>query len=150
MEFLRWDPFAELREIQERMNRILQEAAPPATTRSKEYASSKVWSPPVDVLEKENEIVFKVDLPGVQQQDIHIELEGDTLTIRGERKFDNETQKEQYVRIERVYGPFQRSFTISTPIQSDQVQASFRNGVLEIRLPKKEEVRPKRIQINVG
>jgi HSP20 family protein len=104
----------------------------------------------VDVAENENEIVLRAEVPGMKQEDIDIELTGDTLTLRGERKFENEDRKETFVRIERSYGRFQRSFTLGVPVQHDAVRASYRDGVLEIHLPKSEETKPRKVQVTNG
>jgi HSP20 family protein len=141
MSIGRWDPFRELEALQENVNKLFQETMGKPF---RESASPRSWSPAVDVLEDENKIVVQAELPGMKRDDINVELSGDTLTIRGERKLDN---KENYVRIERTYGPFQRSFTIGVPIKSDELKANYKDGILEIIIPKAEEIRPKRIEI---
>ncbi len=120
----------------------------PRSAQPREHMSSRVWSPAVDVFEDGNVIVVRADLPGVSQEDIDIELIGDTLTIRGERRFDDESRRDGYIRIERQYGRFQRSFTIGIPIEPDQVKASYRNGMLELTVPKAEVSRPKKVVVS--
>jgi HSP20 family protein len=110
-------------------------------------APARVWSPAVDVAETQDGIVLRAELPGMRQEDIDIELTGDTLTLRGERKFENREQRENFVRVERSYGRFQRSFTLGVPVQHDQVRANYRDGVLEIVLPKSEATRPRKVQV---
>ncbi len=105
------------------------------------------WSPAVDVAETEEAITLHIELPGMKQEEIDIELTGDTLTIRGERKRVREEQKDNFVRVERSYGRFQRSFTLATPVQNDKVSAAYRDGVLEITLPKSEETKPRKIAV---
>jgi HSP20 family protein len=116
----------------------------------REHMSTRIWNPLVDVYEDGHAIVIHADLPGLNLEDINIELTNDTLTLKGERKFADEANREKYVRIERQYGAFQRTFTIGVPIQTDQVKATYSNGVLELTLPKAEAVRPKKVQVTVG
>lgn len=105
------------------------------------------WSPAVDVAETEDAITLHVELPGMKLEEIDIELTGDTLTIRGERKRVREEQKDNFVRVERSFGRFQRTFTLATPIQHDKVSAAYRDGILEITLPKSEETKPRKIAV---
>lgn len=121
----------------------------PRAAQPREHVSSRVWSPFVDVYEDSHAIVIKADLPGLSQEEIDIELTDDTLTIRGERKFVDEPNREKYIRVERQYGSFQRSFTIGIPIEHHQVRATYKNGVLELTLPKSEAVKPKKVQVSV-
>lgn len=141
----RWDPFRDLSILQDKINRVFNEQV----ERGSEPASNKAWAPAVDILETENDLVVRAELPGINRDDIDIEVTGESLTIRGERKF-NEQDKEKYLRVERPYGPFQRSFTIGVPVQQDKVKATYRDGVLEVLVPKAEEVKPKKIEINMG
>ncbi|MDX1932810.1 MAG: Hsp20/alpha crystallin family protein [Capsulimonadales bacterium] len=148
MGIVRFDPFREMERLQNEMNRIFDGINSVPEGRSGNIAQNmRLWSPSVDVAENESEIVIHAELPGMKQEDIDIELTGDTLTLRGERKFENEERKQNFVRVERSYGRFQRSFTVATPIRSDQVTATYRDGVLEIRLPKSEEQRPRKVQV---
>ena len=123
---------------------------PPAPTTQANGPAGRVWSPAVDVAETEHEIVLRAELPSMKQDDIDIELAGDTLSLRGERKFENEERKDNFVRVERSYGRFQRSFTLGVPVQNDQVSATYRDGVLEIHLPKLEQTRPRKVQVSVS
>ena len=139
----RWDPFRDLSVLQDRINRIFNEA-----NRSEgESVSSKAWTPIVDIFETESDLIVRAEVPGVNRDDIDIEVTTESLTIRGERKFD-EDANEKSIRIERPYGPFQRSFTIGVPVQPDKVKASYQDGVLQITVPKAEEVKPKKIKVN--
>ena len=121
----------------------------PRAANPREHVSSQIWSPAVDVYEDPDSIVIKADLPGMKQEDIEIEMAGDTITLQGERKFEDETRRDKYVRVERQYGAFQRSFTIGIPIEADKVKATYRNGILELTIPKAEATRPKKVQVSV-
>ncbi|MES2462432.1 MAG: Hsp20/alpha crystallin family protein [Armatimonadota bacterium] len=151
---VRFDPFRELDRLQNEVNRLFEGYnGSPSETRAASSApapySGRMWSPSVDVAENENEIVLHAELPGLKQEDIDIELTGDTLTLRGERKFENQDSRENFVRVERSYGRFQRSFTLGIPVQGDKVTAAYRDGVLEVHLPKSEETKPRKVQVTV-
>jgi HSP20 family protein len=152
MDAMRWSPFDDLRTVQEEVNRLFEQRAgnqPNPYGARRENVSTRVWTPAVDVYEDENEIVLRVDLPGMKQDEIKIELAGDSLTLSGARVLP-EQDRERYVRLERIYGPFQRSFTIGVPLQHDKVAASYHDGVLELHLPKAEEIKPKRVEVKVS
>ena len=108
------------------------------------------WSPLVDVVETKEQTLLKVEIPGVKATDFTISIENDTLTVKGERRQEVEATEEGYTRMERAYGTFQRSMTLPPTVDTDKVKATYRDGVLEIQLPKKEEAKPKSIQIEVG
>ena len=149
---VRFDPFRELDRLQSEVNRLFDGFTGPqgegrSTAMTATPFSGRMWSPSVDVAENQNEIVLHAELPGLKQEDIDIELTGDTLTIRGERRFENQERKDDFVRVERSYGRFQRSFTLGVPVQGDKVSASYRDGVLEIHLPKSEETKPRKVQV---
>ncbi|MBP6965569.1 MAG: Hsp20/alpha crystallin family protein [Armatimonadetes bacterium] len=146
MSLVRWDPFRDLESLQEDVNRLFQESM--ARPR-REAPAARVWAPPVDVVEDDDKIVVKAELPGMKREDIDIELSGEQLTIRGERKFESEEKKDNYVRIERAYGQFQRTFTIGVPVKSDQVKAAYKDGILEVTIPKSEEIKPKKVDVTV-
>lgn len=137
----RWDPFRDLSILQDRINRVFNEAS-----RGSTETTAKTWAPVVDILETESDLVVRAELPGMARDDIDVQVTAESLTIRGDRRFD-ESNKDKFLRIERPYGPFQRSFTIGVPVQPDKVKASYRDGVLEITVPKAEEVKPKKIEI---
>jgi HSP20 family protein len=107
------------------------------------------WTPAVDIFENENELVAKVEIPDVNQKDIDIRVENNTLTIRGERKFDNTVSEDNYLRVERAYGSFSRSFTLPPRVNTEGIAAEYQNGVLTLKLPKREEAKPKQIHVNV-
>src|SRR5438552_14370379 len=115
-----------------------------------EWALGGTWAPAVDIYEQDNNIVLKAELPGVDPKDVDIRLENNTLALRGERKFDNEVKKENYHRVERAYGAFTRSFTLPTVVDQGNIKAEFKDGVLRVTLPKREEAKPKQIQISVA
>jgi HSP20 family protein len=147
---VRFDPFRELDRIQSEMNRLFEGVNTAPERSGGMIQGGRLWSPSVDVAETESEIVLRAELPGMKQEDIDIELTGDTLTVRGERKFENEERRENFVRVERSYGRFQRSFTVGVPVKGDEVAATYRDGILEIHLPKSEENKPRKIGVTVG
>jgi len=108
------------------------------------------WSPLVDVVETKEQTLLKVEIPGVKPADFAISIENDTLTVKGERRQEVEATEEGYTRMERAYGTFQRSMILPPTVDADKVKATYRDGVLEIQLPKKEEAKPKSIQVEVG
>ncbi len=143
----RWDPFRELTTLQDRMNRMFQDYT---TGHEDELRTTGSFVPPVDVYEDEHAITLKLEVPGVDQKDIDIRLENNTLIVRGERKFEKEEKEENFHRIERRYGAFSRSFTLPNTVDPDQCAADFENGVLKIRLAKRAEAKPKQIKVNIG
>jgi len=108
-----------------------------------------IFSPPVDIKDSESEVVFTMDIPGMQQENIQIEITGDTLSVRAQRETEAKTNANGYVQVERSWGTFQRSFSINVPIKTDQVKASYKDGVLTVRLPKADEATPKRVDISI-
>ena len=144
MVHVKWEPFRDLMAMQDRMTRLFDETLSRVW---KEALPRGVWSPPVDILERENEVVLKVDLPEMNQDEIEIKVEENTLIIRGERKFIKETPAGNYLQIERPYGAFQRTFAIPRLIDQEKIKAAYKDGVLRIALPRKETVRPKQIVV---
>jgi HSP20 family protein len=138
----RWDPIRELADLQKTVNSIFEETA--ASNASQNFV------PPVDVYEDENSIVLTLEIPGVKADEFDIRLENNKLTVRGERKLDSEKKAENYLRVERRYGTFVRSFTLPNTIHNDKVEASYNDGVLEIVLAKRAEAQPKQIKVNVN
>ena len=145
MAVVRWDPFRDLNMLQDRMNRMFDDAG--RTWRTDEPAATTTWSPAVDIFETEGEIVVKAELPGMERKDIALNLENNVLTVRGERRFVKETKDDNYHRIERSYGTFSRSFSIPATVDEEKIRADYRDGVLKIVLPKKEQAKPKQIRI---
>ena len=149
MVIVRWlDPFRDLSAIQERMNQIFEDAL--ARSRGREEGlRTGMWTPAVDIYENNDSVVVKAELPGVERDQISVEVKDGILTLRGERKFEKEVKEESYHRIERSYGNFQRSFSLPVSVEPDKVTARFKDGVLEVILPKKEQARTKQIQVDV-
>ena len=145
MALTRWDPFRDLSIMQERMNRMFEDAG--RGWRGDEPSATTTWSPAVDIYETDNEIQVQAELPGVDRKDISLNLEKNVLTLKGERRFEKETKQENYHRIERAYGGFSRSFAIPAIVDDDKIRAEYKDGILRIALPKKEQVKPKQIQI---
>jgi len=147
MALVKYNPLRELRGMQEQMNRLLNLSWNHDLTG--EDLKEGLWQPSVDIYETVDAIVIKAELPDVDQKDIEVRIEDNTLTLKGERKHEGEVKKENYHRIERYFGSFQRSFSLPTNIQQDNVSASCDKGVLTITLPKKEETKPKQIKVEV-
>ena len=150
MAIVRFEPFRDLTSLQERMNRLFSESYRSQQTGDDDWALGGTWAPAVDIYEQDNNIVLKAELPGVDPKDVDIQLENNTLTLRGERKLDSEVKKENYHRVERAYGTFTRSFTLPAVVDQGSIKAEFKDGVLRVTLPKREEAKPKQIQINVA
>jgi HSP20 family protein len=143
----RWEqPFRGATTLQEQFNRVFGDAV----GRTGEESNLTPWAPAVDIYETEQELVVKADLPEVNPQDLDIRVENNILTIRGERKFENKVNEENYLRIERSYGSFSRSFSLANSVNSEAIKADYQNGVLTLSIPKREEAKPKQIKVNVG
>jgi HSP20 family protein len=143
----RLDTFRGLNSLQDQVKRLFDETFSRGRSAESEMGT---WAPAVDIYETEQELVLKADLPEVNQQEIDIRIENNMLTIRGERKFHNEVSQDNYLRVERAYGPFSRSFSLPNTLNTEAIKADYQNGVLSIRMPKREESRPKQIRIGVG
>lgn len=146
MAIVKYNPFRELRAMQEQMNRLLDLTW---NREAGEVLKEGVWQPPVDIYEDQNAVFIKAELPGIEQKDIEVKIEDSTLTIRGERTQESELKSENYHRMERYYGAFQRSFALPQTIDQEKVQATCDKGVLTIILPKKDETKPKQIKVAV-
>ncbi len=146
MSLGRWDPFADMAQLREQVNRLFDTTL---NRSGQEPTAARTWAPVVDIYETVQAIVLHVDLPGVKPEEIDIRITGDTLTLKGERTLAREETEKQYVRIERAYGAFQRSFTLGVPIEQSAVTAAYHDGVLEITLPKAEESKPKQVKVDV-
>jgi len=145
MAIIRWDPFRDLITIREKMNRLFEEAV---TSRGEEKdMMSSSWAPSVDIFETEKELVLTAEVPGIDEKDIEIKIEDNTLILRGERKFEKETKEENYHRIERAYGAFHRSFTLPPYVNQDKIEAEHQNGILKILMPKLPELQPRKVKI---
>jgi HSP20 family protein len=144
----RWDPYRELNTLQDRMNRLFRDSVA-AETQDQSLATS-AFAPAVDVYEDEHNITLKLEVPGVDEKDINVNVENNTLTVHGERKFEKEEKEENFRRVERQYGSFTRSFTLPTTVDAEKVSANYDKGILKITLAKKAEAKPKQIKVNVG
>jgi len=141
----RWDTYSGLSGLQEQVNRLFESNFSHRTDRS----ALTSWAPAVDIFETENELVVKADLPEVNEKDIDVRVENNMLTVRGERKFEEKTEKENYLRVERTYGTFSRSFSLPNTVNNEAIRADYKNGVLTVTLPKRAESRPKQVKVNV-
>jgi HSP20 family protein len=139
-------PFRGVTTLQEQINRMFGENV----GRTGDESNLTPWAPAVDIYETENELVVKADLPDVNPQNLDIRVENNILTIRGERKFESKVNEDNYLRIERAYGSFSRSFSLANSVKSDAIKADYQNGVLTLSLPKREEAKLKQIKVTVG
>src|SRR5438876_2186660 len=142
----RWEPFRGVTSLQEQVNRLFNDAF----ERQGEESSLTAWAPAVDIYENEHALVVNADLPDVDPQDLDIRVENNILTIGGERKFEKKVNEENYLRVERAYGSFARSFTLANTVNSEAIKADYQNGVLTLTIPKREEAKPKQIKVNVN
>ena len=148
MAIVRWEPFRELATIQNEMNRLFNTAfdAPPGGN----GGTARRWVPAMDLVETDDHFVLRADLPGLSQDDVNIEVEDRVLTVSGERRAEHESKSEGYHRVERAYGAFSRSLTLPEGIDADAVEATFDRGVLEVRIPKPEQRKPRKVSIGTG
>jgi len=143
----RWEqPLHGATTLQDQINRMFSEGVGHAGQES----NLTPWAPAVDIYETENELVIKADLPDVHPQNLDIRVENNILTIRGERKFESKVNEDNYLRIERAYGSFSRSFSLANSVKTEAIKADYQNGVLTLSLPKREEAKPKQIKMTVG
>jgi HSP20 family protein len=149
MALIRWEPVRELNTIQSEINRLFNTHFD-APTPGNGGAVARRWTPAMDLVETENEFVLRADLPGVDEQDVKIEIEDRVLTVSGERKAEREERKQGYYRVERSSGSFTRTLTLPEGVDPSAIKASFEKGVLEVRIPKPEEKKPHRVSISVG
>jgi len=145
----RWEPFREFATLQDRMNRLFRDSYSNEGGRDESLIASS-FAPAVDVYEDEHKVTLKIEVPGIDEKDIDVRIENNTLTVHGERKIEKEEKEENYRRVERQYGSFTRTFTLPTTVDGDKVIANYDKGVLKIALPKKAEAKPKQIKVNVG
>jgi HSP20 family protein len=138
-------PFRGATTLQEQLNRLFNDAF----ERTAGESNLTTWAPAVDIYETEHQLVVKADLPDVDPKDLDIRVENNILTIRGERKFEKKADQENYLRVERAYGAFSRSFSLANTVNSEAIKADYQNGVLTLSIPKREEAKPKQIKVNV-
>jgi HSP20 family protein len=144
----RWDPLREFVTIQDRMNRLFRDSYGPEG--QDQSLTTSAFAPPVDVYEDEHNVTLKIEVPGIDEKDIDVRIENNTLTVHGERKFEKEEKEENYRRVERKYGSFTRTFAVPNTFDQESVKADYDKGVLKITLAKKAEAKPKQIKVSVG
>lgn len=148
MELVRWEPFEGLNRIQSRINDLFEETF--GRPRMHHPAANGVWYPPVDILESRDSYLIRAELPGMKKEDFNLELKDGTLTLSGERKFEEPANGVEYHRVERLAGKFTRSFFLPQTVKQDGIKATYRDGILEVYVPKAEEAKPKQISISVN
>jgi len=141
-----WDRFRNISSLQEQVNRLFEAGMQGRSDNS----ALTTWAPAVDIYETENELVLKADLPAISEKDLDIRVENNMLTVRGERKFESEVKEDNYLRIERTYGSFSRSFGLPNTVNTEAIKAEYKNGVLTVEMPKRAESKPKQVKINVS
>jgi HSP20 family protein len=142
----RFEPFRGVSTLQDQINRLFNETF----DHSSEEGNLTTWAPAVDIHETEQELVVKADLPGVKAEDLDVRVENNLLTIRGERKFEKKVNEQNYLRVERSYGSFSRSFSLANTVNTEAIKADYKDGVLTLSIPKREEAKPKQIKVQVG
>ena len=147
MPIVRWEPFRDLLTTQREFDRLFKEAFSPMSGETE--VSTRSWAPPVDIYETEDAIVLKAELPGIDPKDVEVRVEDNTLYLKGERNYEKEVKEQNYHRIERSYGSFARSFTLPNSISAEKVKAEYKDGLLTLTMPKREEAKPKTIKIDV-
>ncbi len=142
----RFEPFRRASTLQDQINRLFNDVF----ERPSDESNLTSWAPAVDIFETEHELVVKADLPDIEPKDLDIRVENNILSIRGERKFESKVSQDKYLRVERAYGSFSRSFSLANTVNSEAIKADYQNGVLTLTVPKREEAKPKQIRVNVG
>lgn len=146
MTMVRWEPFRDLITAQDRFNRLFNEAFA-SFFADEGLSTTQAWVPAVDIYETDDNVVLTAELPGVDPKDVDVRIEGNMLYLKGERKLDSNIKEDQYYRLERIYGPFSRSFTLPASVDPDKVTAEYNHGVLTLTMAKKEEAKAKTIKI---
>ena len=149
MNLMRWDPYREVSSLQDRLNRVFGGYGYGSREREDEMQLS-AWAPPVDIAEEKDRILITAELPGFKENEIEIQTENGMLTLRGERKFEKETDGKSYHRVERSYGQFVRSFSLPNNVDREKIKATFKDGLLQVDLPKREDAKPRTIRITPG
>lgn len=147
MALVRWDPWTTLPTLQDRINRLFEDTFPTRQTGAEEEMSLMDWRPTVDTYEEGDNIVIKAELPGVKKEDVSIDVKNNVLTLKGERKHEDNVEDENYYRRECAYGKFQRAFTLPDSVDPDKIEASYKDGILKVTVPKTEESKAKKIEI---
>jgi HSP20 family protein len=148
MELIRWEPFEGVNRIQSRINELFEDTV--GRTRAQQSAAAGVWYPPVDILESKDSYLIRVELPGMRNEDLKTEVNDGMLTLSGERKFEEPANGVEYHRVERVTGKFSRSFHLPQTVNHDGIKATYRDGILEVQVPKAEEAKPRQIAISLN
>ena len=146
MTLVRWNPIRDFSVLQSQMNRLFEDAMGTWLGESNGRGNTN-WVPLADIYENDNDLIVRAELPGVDPEMVDLRVENNVLTIRGERPFEQKVEQENYHRLERSYGTFSRSFTLPATIDADKIRAEYRDGILNLTLPKSEKAKPKRIQI---
>jgi HSP20 family protein len=143
------DPFRDLGDIQSEVNRLFDNFFGRPTQQQGGTGMERVWAPAVDMHETKDDLVLTMEVPGVRDKDVAVSITGDLLSIKGERRFEHDVKEQQLLHVERAYGKFERLVQLPIPVQADKVKASYRDGILEVRLPKTEEIKPKEIKVDI-
>ena len=146
----RWDPFRELDELQTRLSTMFGRAPVKKDGGKQEALTVAEWAPLVDIVEDDKEYLIKAEIPGIKKEEIKVGVQDDVLTISGERKYEKEEKDKKFHRVERAYGSFARSFTLPEDSDGDKINAEFKDGILNVRLPKTAKVKPKHVEVKVG
>jgi HSP20 family protein len=142
----RFEPFRGVSSLQDQINRVFNDVF----ERAGDESSLTSWAPAVDILETQHELIVQADLPDVNPKDLDIRVENNILTIRGERKFEKKVSEDKYLRVERAFGSFSRSFSLANTVNAEAIKADYQNGVLTLAIPKREEAKPRQIKVNVA
>lgn len=146
MAIVRWDPFHDLHSLQRSINRLLED---PFLRNDENAPAAASWTFPVDIKENQDSVVVRAEIPGVKAEDVRVHVHDNQLIIQGERKQEKEEKGERFIRVERSYGSFYRAFSVGVPVNADRIRAGYKDGVLEVVLPKEEKAKPKEIEIEV-
>lgn len=146
----RWQPFREVTSLQERVNQLFNDVFSDIDSPDRSSLTSFSFAPRADVYEEDDRIVLEMEMPGIKEEDIHLTLEGNALSISGERKIENDRKPDRYQRVERYYGSFSRTFALPTTVDPDSVEAKYEHGILRVSMAKKANARPRQIKVNGG
>ncbi len=148
MAIVKYDPWRDVLSLRDEIDRLFEDFFPVRSGERRDYVAD-VWAPAVDIYETKDDVVVKAELPGMNKEDIKINIVDNSLVIEGEKKQEKEVKEENYYRVERRYGAFRRVIEIPVPVKTEGVEATYKDGVLEVKLPKKEEAKPKEIEVKV-
>jgi HSP20 family protein len=145
-----WDPWKDFGSLQDRINSMFEDTIRAHSRTPGEEFERGAWTPAIDIYETNDSFVVSADLPGLNKEDIQIDLKDNTLTLKGEKKFEEKVSRDEFIRVERAYGSFVRSFTLPQNVEPEKIKAKYKDGVLELTIPKKEEAKPKQIKVEVS